>query len=252
MAAATVGTGDPATLRGRAGIITGGGSGIGAATAVELGSRGARLVVAELSRDRAAGVVADVRKRGGEIVPVEADVRSFADTLRTRDECLQAYGRIDFVVANAGVVDAGSMAEGDPERWRQVIETNVLGVAHTLRAVLPTMREQRSGDVVLIASASGRVSYVGEPIYVASKWAVVGLGDALRKEALEYGVRVTLVEPGLVDTPLSRSSTFGRALLEETEPLRAEDVARAVAFALLQPDHVGVNEILLRPAAQAL
>ena len=237
-------------LDGAAGIVTGAGRGIGAAIARELSGLGARLVLADLVGDNLEGVVAGITTAGGEALPIVADVRQYADTERVRDACLGRFGRIDFTVANAGVSDACTLADGDPERWRAVIETNVLGVAHTVRAVLPTMREQGDGHLVLIASVSGREAYAGEPIYIASKWAVVGLGYALRKETVGTGVRATLIEPGLVDTPLARSHPFASVWMETIDPLRDEDVARAVAFVLTQPRHMAINELVLRPVAQ--
>lgn len=239
-----------ASLRGSAGIITGGGRGIGEATALALARLGAHLVISDLSLELAADVVMRVREAGGAAVGAAADVRRYEDAARLAETCVREHTRIDFVVANAGIGDPGTMAEGDPARWRDVIETNVLGVAYTVRAVLPTMQAQRRGHVVLMASVSGRESYVGEPIYIASKWAVVGLGRALRKEVLPHGIRVTLVEPGLVDTPLARSTPLGQEWLKTLDPLSAQDVARAIAYALCQPPHVAVNEIVLRPLAQ--
>jgi NADP-dependent 3-hydroxy acid dehydrogenase YdfG len=239
-----------AQLRGSAGIVTGGGRGIGEATALLLASLGARLVVGDLSSELATAVATRVAAAGGAAVGVAADVRRYEDAARLAESCVRKYSKIDFVVANAGIGEPSTMAEGDPSRWRDVIETNVLGVAYTVRAALPTMQAQRRGHVVLMASVSGRESYVGEPIYVASKWAVVGLGRALRKEVLRHGVRVTLMEPGLVDTPLARSTPLGREWLQTLDPLSAQDVARAVVYALCQPPHVAINEIVLRPLAQ--
>jgi NADP-dependent 3-hydroxy acid dehydrogenase YdfG len=237
-------------LDGKAGIVTGAGSGIGAAIARELASHGARLVLADLFDNRLAETAAVIAATDGEAETVVADVRDFGDTERLRDTCLVRYGRIDFTIANAGTGDTSTLHEGDPARWRVVLETNVLGVAHTIRAVLPTMREQGDGHLVLMASVSGRETYIGEPIYIASKWAVVGLGYTLRRETVGTGVRVTLIEPGLVDTPLARANPFAQAWLETIEPLRDEDVARAVAFVLTQPKHMAINELVLRPVVQ--
>ena len=104
------------------------------------------------------------------------------------------------MVANAGAGESSLLVDGDTDRWRTVVETNVLGLAYTIRAVLPEIRDQGHGHIVIVASLSGRITYVGEPLYAASKWAAVGLGGILRREALGYGVRTTLIEPGLVDT----------------------------------------------------
>jgi NADP-dependent 3-hydroxy acid dehydrogenase YdfG len=182
---------------------------------------------------------------------VDADVRRLEDMQLAAGRCRDEFGRIDFVIANAGTCDQGSLAEGDPDVWRAVVETNLLGVAHTVRAVLPAMQEQGSGHIVLMASVSGREIYEGQPMYIASKWGVVGLGNSLRRELAPQGIKVTLVEPGLVDTELSRATAPG-AFSDGAQPLDPDDVARAVAFAILEPPHVTINEIVLRPRHQAL
>jgi NADP-dependent 3-hydroxy acid dehydrogenase YdfG len=228
-------------------IVTGGASGIGAATAVELARHGARLVLGARPGEDASTTLLRVREAGGEAVAVEADVRDPDAVARLAAAALEAHGRIDLLVAAAGVADQGSVAAGDPGRWRLVVETNLLGLAYSVRAVLPAMLERGSGHVVLVASVSGRETYVGEPLYIASKWGVVGFGHALRAEVARAGIRVTLVEPGIVDTPLTRGAPAVRPLLDAGTPLQPEDVARAIVFAHLQPAHVAVGELVLRP-----
>lgn len=239
-------------LNGQVGIITGGSRGIGAATALELAQLGARVIITGRTARDAEEVTERIHAAGGEALFVAADVRRYDDLERLCASCLARFGRIDFVVANAGIGDDGSLAAGDPARWQNVIETNVLGVAYTVRATLPVMQQQGNGHIVIVASVAGRESYVGEPIYLASKWAVVGLGYALRKEALRAGVRVTLIEPGLTETPFTRAIPQLAEWMDQIEPLQAEDVAGAVAYALLQPRYVGVNEIVLRPLQQEI
>lgn len=234
------------------GIITGGLSGIGAASAVQFGRIGARMVLAAGAPVRGDDVIARVRDAGGEALIEQADVRDPIAQERLARRALEEWGRIDFLLANAGIADQSRVAEGDPDRWRAVVETNVLGVMYSCRAVAPTMLSQGYGQIMIMASVSGRESYVGEPVYSATKWAQVGFGHALRLELREAGVRVTLIEPGLVDTPLTRDNPRIRPLLEEIEPLTAEDVARAVVFAFQQPLHVAVTEIVLRPQHQQL
>ena len=238
-------------LAGRAGIVTGAGSGIGAAVARELADHGVRLTLVDLRADRLAATVASLPE-GAEAVPAVADIRDYPAVERAAATCRERYGRIDVVVANAGVSDAGTLAGGDPAVWRAVVETNLLGAMHTVRATLPTLLAQGDGHVVLMASVSGRKVYAGEPVYIASKWGVVGLGEALRQETVGTGVRVTLVEPGLVDTPLARAHPFAGDWLGKIVPLQPEDVARAVVWALAQPLHLAVNEVVLRPAAQEI
>ena len=129
--------------------------------------------------------------------------------------------------------------------------TNVLGTAFTIRATLPTLLRQRSGHIVITASTSGRTTYIGEPIYIASKWALVGLGRALRKEVAGSGIAVTLIEPGTVNTPLVSGTEEGRRVLEGIRALEPQDVARAVAFVLGQPAHVDIDELMITPREEA-
>lgn len=234
------------------GVVTGGLTGIGAACAVEFGRLGARMMLVGSSLEGGDELVRRVQDAGGEVVVAQADVRDFAAQEGVARRALREWGRIDFLLANAGIGDQSRVAEGDVERWRAVVETNLLGVMFSCRAVVPAMLAQRSGHVFITASVSGRESYVGEPVYSATKWGQVGFGHALRLELLDSGIRVTVVEPGLVDTPLTRGNPRVRHLLEEIEPLSAEDVARAVVYAFEQPQHVSVSEIVIRPRQQRL
>jgi NADP-dependent 3-hydroxy acid dehydrogenase YdfG len=232
-------------------VITGAASGIGAATALEFARTvQARIVAADLQHDRLDAVCRSVVEAGGEAVAVAADVRSPDDCERVARAALEAFGRIDVMHVNAGMVDQSTIDGGDPARWRAVVETNVLGAAFSVRAVLPAMLEQQHGHVIFTASVSGRETYVGEPLYIASKWGLVGFGHALRKEVAERGIRVTLIEPGLVDTPFTRGSPVIAPLFEGAAPLLPEDIARAVVYAYLQPDYVNVSEIVLEPVRQ--
>src|SRR5262249_16145422 len=180
------------------------------------------------------------------------DVRRYADLVSLHDAALDAHGRLDYVVANAGITDWGLMSDGDPDRWTEVIETNVLGTAFTIRATLPTLLRPGRGHIVIGAPISGRITYVGEPLYIASKWALVGLGRALRKEVAGSGLRVTLIEPGIVDTPLVSGTEEGRRELAQVNALSPQDIARGVAFALAQPQHVDIEELVIAPTEQAL
>lgn len=234
------------------GVITGGLKGIGAASAVAFGRTGARMVLAARSLAGGEELVERVREAGGDAVLESVDVRDAAAQERLAGRALDEWGRIDFLLANAGIADQSRVAEGDPDRWRDVVETNLLGVVYSCRAVLPAMLAQRSGHILIMSSVSGRESYVGEPIYIATKWGQVGFAHALRLELLEPGIRVTIVEPGLVDTPLTRDNPKVRPLLDEIVPLTAEDVAEAVVFAFRQPQHVAVSEVVVRPQRQLL
>ena len=232
-------------------IITGALSGIGAATAFEFAATGARLVLADRVVDNGREMVRRIAAAGGEAVVAAADVRDYIQVERLAPLALDRWGRIDVLVANAGIADQSPMHSGDTERWRAVLETNLLGTIHAVRAVLPHMLERRSGHIFVTASVSGREAYAGEPVYIASKWGQVGFAHSLRLEVMAAGIRVTLVEPGIVDTPLTRDNPVVRPLLETVEPLAPEDVARAIVFAYSQPEHVVLSELTIRPIRQA-
>ena len=232
-------------------VITGGATGIGRACAFACGSAGATVVLLSLPGAELSGTAADLGAAGVTAHPIPADVRDFGSVERAVSEVVTDLGRIDVLVASAGIADQSSIAGGAPDRWRAVVDTNLLGVANSIRAVAPVMTAAGSGDIVLIASASGRDTYVGEPLYIASKWGVVGLGHAARKELQASGIRVALVEPGLVDTPLTRGSPVVRPLVEAGGALLPEDIADAVSWLISRPRRVTVSEIVIRPAAVA-
>jgi len=233
-----------------AGVITGAGSGIGSATAVEFGRLGARLVLASLPAPGLAQTTTAVERAGGSAVAVEMDVRDPHAVQQLIDGAVDRFGRLDFLVANAGIADQGLAAEGDPVVWQRLIETNLLGVMYCVRYALPHMQRQRSGHILIMGSTSGRDAYVGEPAYIASKFGVIGFAHSVRKEVGRYGIRVTVIEPAAVDTPLTRNAPKVRPLIESINPLLPEDVARAIVFAYQQPPHVVIHELALRPLNQ--
>lgn len=234
----------------RVAIITGAGSGIGAATAEAFGRSGMRLVLVGRREELIRSVADRLQAAGVEALPVVADVREFADQARVVSTTLERFGRVDIFVANAAVADFGPVHEADPAMFHDVITTNVLGVLYGARAVLPAMYERGSGHVVIVSSGSGRSTYVGEPAYVASKHATVAFADCLRMEASPKGVRVTVIEPGLVETPLIHVWEGSDDLVVGVTPLQPADVARAIVFAVEQPASVTVFEIALRPTSQ--
>lgn len=233
-------------------VVTGGLSGIGAAVAEEFGTAGGRLVLVDRDSAGAAQVLARVRAAGGEAVVETADVRDPMALKAVAQRTVERWRRIDVLVANAGIADQSLLAEGNPDRWRAVVETNLLGTIFSVHAVLPQMLAQGSGHVFVMSSVAGRQAYAGEAVYIASKWGQVGLAHALREEVMEQGVRVTVVEPGIVDTPLTRDNPVVRPLLEAAEPLVPADVARSVVYAWRQPPHVVLSELTIRPLRQRL
>lgn len=240
------------TVNGPVGIITGALSGIGAATTLEFARLGASLVLADVATHSGEQLTAKVAELGGTATVVEADVTDYQAVERLVERTTADRGRLDFLVANAGIAEQSRIVSGDPARWAAVVQTNLLGTMHCVRAALPVMRRQGKGHILIVASTSGREPYVGEPSYLASKYGVVGFAYALRMECAEYGVRTTVVEPGTVDTPLTRGPASVRALLDRIHPLAPEDVARALVFAFQQPPHVVISELVIRPLDESV
>ena len=221
-------------------LVTGASSGIGEATARLAADAGFRLVLAARREERLAALAAELGG-DGRALAVASDVTEWADQERLAARALEAFGRIDVVFANAGFGAPRGFTRSTPEHWRAMVLTNVLGPALTIRATLPALRETR-GHLLLTGSVAGRRALPGS-LYSATKWAVTAMGEAARLELDGSGVRVTLIEPGTVDTPFFDDRVSGA--------LEPDDVARAVLYAVGQPPHVDVNEILVRPTAQA-
>src|SRR3954469_3086324 len=223
-------------------LITGASTGIGAATARHAVEGGWRVALAARSEDKLAELVSSLGEENALAHPT--DVTEFGDQEALVAAALERFGRIDAAFANAGFGAARGFLKEDPDQWRQMVLTNVLGVAYTIRAVLPHFKERRAGHYLLTSSVAGRRSLPGS-LYSATKWAVSGRGESLRQELRQdegSEIRVTLVEPGMVDTPFFDNRPTGA--------LEAGDIARAVMYAVSQPKHVDVNEILVRPTAQ--
>ncbi|MGI8446924.1 MAG: SDR family oxidoreductase [Streptosporangiaceae bacterium] len=230
-------------------LITGGATGIGRACAVACGRTGATVVLLSLPGPDLSRATSELQEAGVAALAAAADVRDFESVQQAVNQIARDLGRIDVLVTSAGIADQSSITGGSPERWQQVVQTNLLGTANTIRAVAPLMTQAGMGDIVVIASASGRDTYVGEPLYIASKWGVVGLGHAVRKELQASNIRVALVEPGLVDTPLTRGSPAVRPLVDAGGALLPDDIADAVAWLISRPRRVAVTELVIRPAA---
>jgi NADP-dependent 3-hydroxy acid dehydrogenase YdfG len=225
-------------------LITGASSGIGAATArAAAGSH--RLVLSARRLEAVEELIAEV---GGEenALAVRCDVTEWDQVEAMRDAALERFGRIDAVFANAGFGASRGFLEESPEHWRSMVLTNVYGVALTIRATLPHLLERGDGHFLITSSVAGRRALPGS-LYSATKWAATAIGDSLRQELRQIhentSIRVTLIEPGMVDTPFFDNRPGDWALKDE-------DVARMVLFALSQPAHVDVNEILVRPTQQ--
>jgi NADP-dependent 3-hydroxy acid dehydrogenase YdfG len=220
-------------------LITGASSGIGAATARHAAQVGYRLVLAARSTDKLEALAGEL---GGpqRAIAVRCDVTEWDDQQAMVAAALDRFGRLDVAFANAGFGASRGFLGDTPEHWRAMVLTNVLGAAYTIRATLPAIKES-VGHILLTGSVAGRRAIAGS-LYSSTKWAISGMGESLRQDLNGTGIRVTLIEPGMVDTPFFGTRGEGR--------LEADDIARAVMFAVSQPPHVDVNEILVRPTAQ--
>jgi NADP-dependent 3-hydroxy acid dehydrogenase YdfG len=221
-------------------LITGASTGIGAATARHAAEAGYRLVLSARSEDKLAALAEEL---GGDerAIAVACDVTEWGDQQALVRRALDAYGRLDVAFANAGFGGPRGFDQGDPEEWKAMVLTNVYGAALTIRATMEPLKASR-GHLLLTGSVAGRRALKGS-LYSATKWAVTAMGEAARQDFNDTGVRVTLIEPGMTDTPFFDTPP-------EIEALKPDDIARAVMFAVQQPPHVDVNEVLIRPTAQ--
>jgi NADP-dependent 3-hydroxy acid dehydrogenase YdfG len=222
-------------------VITGASSGIGAATAQRAVEFGHRVVLGARSEDKLDALAQEL---GGEehAVAVRCDVSSWEDQQALVRAALDRFGRMDSYFANAGFGATRGFLEESVEHWKSMIDTNVLGAALSIRASLGHFKKLGSGHLILTSSIAGRRALPGS-LYSATKHAVTAMGEALRQEIADTDIKMTLIEPGAVDTPFFDNRPSGA--------LEPDDVARAVLFALTQPPHVDVNEILIRPIHQA-
>jgi NADP-dependent 3-hydroxy acid dehydrogenase YdfG len=220
-------------------LITGASSGIGAATARQAAAAGWRLVLAARSVEKLQALAGEL---GGpeRALAVRCDVTEWDDQQRLVEQALEAFEGIDAAFANAGFGGPRGFLSDTPEHWREMVLTNVYGAALTIRATVPALRASK-GHLLLTSSVAGRRVLPGS-LYSCTKHAVTAMGEAARQDLHGSGVRVTLIEPGMVDTPFFEN--------RPTDALADEDIARAVMYALSQPAHVNVNEILVRPTAQ--
>ncbi|WP_031475897.1 SDR family oxidoreductase [Streptomyces bicolor] len=224
-------------------LITGGGSGIGAAVARQLLDAGHRVAVTGRGKARLRGFAEELGEPEG-LLTIAGNTADHGDVQAAVDTTLKAFGRLDTVVANAGVATHDTVAEGDPAGWAEMVLTNVLGPALLIRASIDALRETR-GRIVLVGSVAGFVHGPGN-LYGATKWAVTGLAENTRRQVTEWGVGVTLVAPGRVETPF----WDGYGSLPPGRLLTADQIADSVVWAVRQPDGVDVNTVVVRPLGQ--
>jgi NADP-dependent 3-hydroxy acid dehydrogenase YdfG len=244
-------------LSGRVAAITGATSGIGEATALKLAEAGAAVSLAGRRGDRLDALAERINGDGGKALAIETDVtdegQANAFVTRTNEE----LGSLDVLVNNAGVMLLGPVAGADTEDWRTMLHVNCFGLLYCTHAALPIMGAAGKGHIVNVSSVAGRMASMGSAVYNMTKWGVTGFSEGLRQEVLNAGVRVTIIEPGYVETELQGHNKHPMVveqmekMREAIEPLQAADIANAIAYAVQQPEHVSINEVLVRPTRQS-
>jgi NADP-dependent 3-hydroxy acid dehydrogenase YdfG len=239
-------------LRNQSAIITGASSGIGRAIAHHLADEGANVVLAARRSEKLKELSDEITgKYDVNVKVVETDVTKKEDVERLVNETKNEFGTVDIFVNNAGVMLLSFLKNDHVDEWEQMVDVNIKGVLFGIHASLPSMIEQGSGHVINVSSVAGHEVFPSSTVYSATKYAVRALSMGMEKELSRSGVRVTNVSPGAVDTELTDHITDGDVIEmfkdRSMDPLEADDIARAVAYAVTQPDYVNVNEVIVRP-----
>ena len=242
-------------IQGKVVVITGASSGLGEATARLLAAQGARVVLGARRVDRLQALVADLTRQGNEALAVGTDVTDRAQVQHLVESAVQAYGRIDVMINNAGLMPHSPLERLKVDDWDRMIDVNLKGVLYGIAAALPQMQRQKSGHFINVSSVAGHKVSVNGAVYCATKHAVRALSEGLRQEVKPWNIRTTIVSPGAVDTDLPRSATevdIAKGLHDfyAANAISADSFARCVAFAISQPEDMDVNEILFRPTRQ--
>ncbi|SIQ25933.1 SDR family oxidoreductase [Marinobacterium stanieri] len=244
-------------FKGKRAWVTGASSGIGQAVARALAGEGAEIVLSARREDRLQSLAEELKNQGAQVHIEAADVSDRA-AMETVAERLAALGGIDILINNAGTMPISPIINGRVDEWDQMIDVNIKGVLYAINAVYSGMAERKAGHIVNVSSIAARTTYPSAGVYAGTKHAVRAISETLRKEAIRFGVRVTDIQPGSVDTELPdsighekirgivKSNMYG----EDAAMLKADDIANAVIYALEQPEHVDVGELLIWPTRQ--
>jgi len=241
-------------IAGKIVVITGASSGLGEASARFLCAQGASIVLGARRVDRMQALAGELTGRGGKALALRTDVTHREQVQALVDAAVQTYGKIDVMINNAGLMPQSPLERLKVDDWDRMIDVNIKGVLYGIAAALPYMKRQKSGHIINVSSVAGHKVRPGGAVYSATKHAVRVLSEGLRQEVKPYNIRTTVISPGAVDTELPNSITEPdiaeniRKVYELAIP--AESFARAVAFAMSQPEDVDVNEILYRPTRQ--
>jgi NADP-dependent 3-hydroxy acid dehydrogenase YdfG len=244
-------------IEGKIVVITGASSGLGEATARLLSTKGAILVLGARRQDRLKALAETLGSADGKALTVTTDVTDPAQVKRLVDAAVRTFGRVDVMINNAGLMPQAPLELLKIDEWDQMINVNIKGVLYGIAAALPHMKEQKTGHFINVSSVAGHRVGPGFAVYAATKHAVLALSEGLRQEVKPYNIRTTVISPGAVATELPNSVTDPAAAARIKKfyaevAVPADSFARAVAYAMGQPDDVDINEILFRPTKQEL
>ncbi|KQQ69879.1 oxidoreductase [Rhizobium sp. Leaf321] len=238
-------------------VITGTSSGIGEATARHLAGHGAKVVLGARRVERLEALVSDIKAAGGQALAVATDVTNRTDIATLIDASVKAFGRIDVLINNAGIMPLSALEALKVEEWDRMIDVNIKGVLYGIAAALPHMKAQKSGHIITTASVAGHLVFPASSVYSGTKFAVRAICEGLRQEVKDYNIRTTILSPGAVKTELldqisdETVKTANSDYVNEIG-ISADSYARVAAFVISQPEEVDVNEIIFRPTAQQL
>ncbi|QLK07296.1 3-oxoacyl-[acyl-carrier protein] reductase [Priestia megaterium] len=237
-------------------IITGASSGIGEATAKELASKGAQLVLAARRENRLKKLQEEIQKNGGQAIYKVTDVASHEQMEELAEYTLTEFGKIDVMVNNAGVMPLSPVYQKKINEWDSMIDINIKGVLYGIAAVLPSMRERKEGHIINVSSIAGHLVFHASAVYSGTKFAVRAITEGLRKEEAPNNIRTTIISPGTISTELLESISDEELKSEIVEVskigIEPASIARAIAFAIEQPSEVAINEMIVRPTIQEL
>ncbi|MFS0599885.1 SDR family oxidoreductase [Peribacillus sp. S4] len=237
-------------------IITGASSGIGEATARELASKGAKLVLAARRQERLKKLQEEIHQNGGQVIFKVTDVASHEQMEELAEFALKEFGKIDVIVNNAGVMPLSPVHQKKINEWNTMIDVNIKGVLYGIAAVLPSMRERKEGHIINVSSIAGHLVFPASSVYSGTKFAVRAITEGLRIEEASNNIRTTIISPGTITTELLETISdpeLKSAIVEDTKiGIEPASIARAIGFAIEQPSDVAINEMIVRPTIQEL